>query len=148
MTHHVIFVPGETTAIDYAERHPDGHFIAAFSRDPLDEIRRVQPRAMVGTEDEFIEQQSRALTTAPQIVSRTHYERAATRGINWQSSSASDAQHGGVTFVVDDLLAGNVVTIYAHVGRRHWRFQGVATLPHADIIRRVQLQEIDHDNAD
>lgn len=144
----VIYVPGEPMAIDYAQRNATGAIVAAGSGDTLARIRIVRPTAVVGTEDEFIEQQALALTTAPVPITAEEYERAGARGINWQSSSATEARACGESFVLEDAIVGNVTRIYARLGRRHWRFQGVATLPHQDIMRRVALSEVEYDRLD
>ena len=117
----VFYIPGEPTAIDYALELTDGQYVTNWTRETLEQLAQRHPGVVIGEEDSFIGQQRRALSTSAEEITEAEYH-AAMSGpwppLVWQ-------------------LGDGVEFIYVRKGARYWRFQGVSTLSHPMILRKI-----------
>lgn len=130
----VFYIPGLPTAIDYALELADGRTVTNWTRETLEQLAERYPGVVLGDEDTFIQQQERALGSAPEEITEAEYYAAlgAPTPLVWQLSDGIESFKGS------EYIAGNVTTIYARRGSRFWRFRGVATLPHALIVDKIK----------
>ncbi|EDU9607399.1 hypothetical protein YT03_003528 [Salmonella enterica subsp. enterica] len=54
--------------------------------------------------------------------------------MNWRSSEDGECE----TFMLAEMVCGNVTEIYARIGRRYFRMRDYSNLDHADILARVK----------
>lgn len=128
----VFYVPGQPHAIDYATER-DGQTVAHFTGETLAQLAKRYPGVTLGSESEFLEQQSRALRTDPEEITEAAFFEAleVLPPLDWQGGG------GAESFKLSEFYAGNVTTIYANAAGRFWKFRDVATLPHRAIMDRI-----------
>ncbi|EAA2780251.1 hypothetical protein DB202_22985 [Salmonella enterica] len=54
--------------------------------------------------------------------------------MNWRSSEDGECE----TFMLAEMVCGNVTEIYARIGMRYFRMRDYSNLDHADILARVK----------
>ncbi|EEH8383326.1 hypothetical protein G3142_005400 [Salmonella enterica subsp. enterica serovar Montevideo] len=54
--------------------------------------------------------------------------------MNWRSSEDGECE----TFMLAEMVCGNVTEIYARIGMRYFRIRDYSNLDHADILARVK----------
>ncbi|EPK6600585.1 hypothetical protein C4Y55_012020 [Klebsiella pneumoniae subsp. pneumoniae] len=54
--------------------------------------------------------------------------------MNWRSSENGECE----TFMLAEMICGNVTEIYARIGSRYYRMRDYSNLDHADILARVK----------
>lgn len=135
----VFFVPGNPSAIDYACLRADGVTVSYFTGQTLAELQEQYPGAIIGTEAEFMQQMEAATRTAPQKITVEEYADAldALPPQDWQGIG-SQAE----SFKFLERYAGRITSIYARVGRSHYRFHDICTLGHAEIIEKVKAAQV------
>ncbi|EHB3563993.1 hypothetical protein JXH75_004934 [Salmonella enterica subsp. enterica serovar Oranienburg] len=55
--------------------------------------------------------------------------------MNWRSSEDGECE----TFMLAEMVCGNVTEIYARIGMRYFRMRDYSNLDHADILARVKV---------
>ncbi len=135
----IFFVPGNTSAIDYACERADGVAVSYFTGKTLAELQEQYPGAILGTEAEFTQQMEAACCTAPEPISAEQYADAleVLPPQDWQGIG-SQAE----SFKFLERYAGRITSIYARVGRSHYRFHDICTLGHAEIIQKVKAVQV------
>ena len=141
----VFYVPGNASAIDYVRRREDGVDVSYFTGMTLDELQAEYPGAIVGSEDDFLLQMESACITEPEVISAEQYEDAleALPPQDWRGAGSREE-----SFKFMERYAGRVTSIYARVGANHFRFRDIYTLPHSEIIKRVQAVTLDRARAE
>lgn len=78
----------------------------------------------------------KAYLTPPVEIDVTAFHEAAGRmyPMNWQCNTAQDTE----TFMLQEMICGNVTEIYVRCGRRYFRMQDYSNTNHADIVRKVK----------
>lgn len=130
----VFYIPGTPTAIDYALELDDGRIVTNWTRETLEQLAERYPGVVIEDEDAFIAQQERVLSTTPEEITEAEYYSALfiLPPLDWKGGN------GGESFKWSEFVAGNVTTIFVKRQGRYWRFRGVATLPHAVIMAKVE----------
>lgn len=135
----VFFVPGSTSALDYACERSDGVAVSYFTGKTLAELQEQYPGAIIGPEAEFMQQMEAATRTAPQSITAEEYADAleALPPQDWQGIG-SQAE----SFKFLERYAGRITSIYARVGHSHYRFHDICTLGHAEIVEKVKAAQV------
>lgn len=134
------------TTTMFVARDPDGYPRAIDEIDPAsekgrfsgeseDQIRMRYQNLERMSVDELVEEQEGRLRTAPELITEEDWTNAleVLPPCNW-------VQVGNVeSFAFAERYSGRITTLYARVGKTHWRFMDVCTLEHKDIIERVEL---------
>ena len=136
----LIFVPGSPCAIDAAELNEHGQCLGLHSGLPLRDLQARHPGAQVGSEDDFIASLAASVTVEPISEQAFRHAREMMPPLSWHSSHQEDGE--AETFVFGELEGGTMATIYARLGERYWRLQGVATLPHQAIVSQVRAAQV------
>ncbi|WP_109846921.1 hypothetical protein [Pseudomonas aeruginosa] len=129
----VFYVPGHTAIIDYARELGRNVWVAQHSGLMLPELRLRHPGAVLGDEESFLIDQERAYGTPPAPTTPARFEFALSR----REILDYHADELGESFKLADLEDGNMARIFAKWGGRCWSMQGLATLPHLLIMRRI-----------
>ncbi|WP_254629808.1 hypothetical protein [Enterobacter chuandaensis] len=58
--------------------------------------------------------------------------------MNWRSSQNGECE----TFMLAEMVCGNVTEIYARIGIRYYRMRDYSNLDHAEILARVKEVEL------
>lgn len=129
----LFYVPGDPHAIDYA-RESEGRLVSMIAGQTLAELAERYPGVVLADEETFLEQHDRLLSTDPREIAETQFFDAlgVLPPINWRRYP-----EGCESFMWSEFIGGNVTTIFARRDDRYWSFQGVATLTHADIMKRI-----------
>lgn len=130
----VFYIPGEPTAIDYALELTDGQYVTNWTRETLEQLAQRHPGVVIGEENSFIWQQRRALSTSAEEITEAEYH-AAMSGpwppLVWQLGDGVESFKGC------EQSGDHATFIYVRKGARYWRFQGVSTLSHPVILRKI-----------
>jgi len=88
------------------------------------------------TERAYWLSREKSYLTAPVEIDVTAFHEAAGRmyPMNWQCCTAQDTE----TFMLQEMICGNVTEIYTRCGRRYFRMQDYSNTNHADIMRKVK----------
>ena len=131
----VFFVPGNTSAVDYARLRQDGEWISVHSAQTLDELQATYPGAVLGTELEFTAQMEQACRTEPEHITADQFQDAfeVLPPVGWTSEGSQTE-----SFKFMEHYSGRITSVYARVGDRFYRFLDVCSLSHAEIISKVR----------
>lgn len=127
-------VPGDPHVIDYA-REREGRLVSMITGETPAELAAQYPGVVLADERTFLEQQDRLLSSDPREIAEARFFDALGE---LPPLNRRHYPEGDESFMWPEFVGGNVTTIFARRDDRYWSFQGVATLTHADIMRRVE----------
>lgn len=129
----VFYVPGTTTIIDAAVDRA-GVLVGQFSGETLEQIRLRYPGAALGEWDDVYAETEASCKTEPAEITEDKFLKALNvlPPIRWTQRSDSES------FKISERLYGSITAIYARVGNRFYTFSDNISLPHDDIICRIQ----------
>lgn len=130
----VFYVPGSTSAVDYARNLPCGNWVSVHTGQPLEALQATYPGVVMGTEDEFAAQMEAAYRTEPEHITEERYQSMldALPPQGW--TIEADAE----SFKFMERYSGRITDIYARIGRKFFRFMDVCTLTHDEIVSKIE----------
>lgn len=129
------YTPGPVPkCIDIARMNEQGQPVTYFAGETLDELRQRYPLAEVITLDEFLTMKENALRTDPVRIEEEHYWDA----LECLPPLDYTIKRGGESFKMVERFSGRMTNIYAKVGNTYWMMMDIDTLPHEEIIAKVQ----------
>ena len=129
----VFYVPGQPVVIDYARPVGALGWMAQHSGLMLAELRVRHPGAVLGDEETFLLDQTRAFATAPQPITEARYHFALEHRQLIDHAGDGESE----SFKLAEMSVGNITTVYARWRGCYWMFEAVATLPHLLIIQEI-----------
>lgn len=139
---HVFYVPGSAWAVGYAVEQ-DGRIVEQFTGKTLDELQASYPGAVLGTVESFNVALEEKLRSEPEPITEEQWFDAleALPPQEWRGDRSAES------FKFLERQAGRVTSIYARVGVTFWRFHDICTIPHAEIIAKVEKQAAENQEA-
>lgn len=127
----VFYVPGATYTL--GEFRTD-LMACAWSGETLDQLQAKYPAGVVGTVAEFEAAQNPDMATAPvEITEKAFFDALCTMPPQgWLVAGDSES------FKFLEHYSGQITTIYARIGKQHWRFMDVCTITHSAIIEKIR----------
>ncbi|MGM7284760.1 hypothetical protein ABRY74_23220 [Pseudomonas guariconensis] len=133
----VFYVPGQPWVIDFAHERGD-LVVSQLENQTLDEVQVLHPGAKIVPYKEAAAQIHAVHRSHPRPIPRVDYEFARTMVVDGIEGN----EVNGESFKVPDFGAGELAQVYACSSNGMcWMFEDACTLPHAEVMRRVQLAE-------
>lgn len=129
----LFFVPGHPEAIDFAIDAGHGQMVTNWTHQTCDQLAEHYPGVVLGDASDFIRAQEQTFGTAPEEITEKQYRAALhfLTPLHWLHNDE------GESFKLNTFITGNITRIYAMHRGRYWRFNGVATLPHAIVMQKI-----------
>lgn len=110
-----------------------GSYVGLYSNQTIDELRKKHPLICLGESDAVRDQKEAMITTTPTEITAEAYEYA----LCTLPPSGYKANSIGASFKCEEHLSGRITAIYASIQGRCFTFNGVASMPHAQIMAKV-----------
>ena len=113
----------------------NGVTVGMYSNETLEMMRGRYPTVELGELDKIVEEKENMLRTDPAPCTEEQFWEAleCLPPLDWQRTGAI-----GESFKLEERTCGRMTSIYARVGETYWTFTDVDTLPHGEIMAKVQ----------
>lgn len=128
------YEPGQFHAFDAAVVREAGTWEAMYSGKTLAELQCDRPNVILCTEAEFRAQANAAACTAPTEITPAAYREA----LDVLPPQGWTRAGGTESFKLCEYHSNDVTNIYVQIGDRCFKFRDLGTMPHAQVIERVE----------
>ena len=120
--------------IDEAKINSQGAYIGVYSGETLEQIAARYPDAQIGDCDDIVATREAMMKTDPVEIMEDQYVDM----LEVLPPEDFKFDTFGSSFKMSEYLSGRITNIYATYGKRYFMLTDVASLPHSEIIRKIQ----------
>jgi hypothetical protein len=130
----VFFEPGKAWIYDYAVCDENGIFFTK-SGESIAQINILNPNVILGDMELYNQQREAILRTSPVEITEERFLEMMNilPPLGWRNAGFTES------FKMCEMTSGNFTGIFARIGKRYFTFQDLVSLPHHEIVSKINL---------